>query len=177
MLPLPRQHAVVEGHIAFNDKTIERPSLGICVEPPAELVEHDVVADKLLALVVLRINGMAVAPVAGVALPPVEVNQAAVYLRVSGRAPKADAHARIMDQHVDDLDVGTVDVHPTPRVCVRSGELLHTSKPQYQVQAPLIPKGGVLDMVPSIVARSPGNWRTRIGWFGLPVSVLLNAPR
>ena len=51
------------------------------------------------------------------------------------------------------------------------GDEFITSKPQYQVSAPLI----VIE--PSMIARSAGYWRTMIEAVVLPVSVLVNTPR
>src|SRR5947199_2157963 len=51
------------------------------------------------------------------------------------------------------------------------GDEFITSKPQYQVSAPLI----VIE--PSMIVRSAGYWRTMMGAAVVPVNVLVNTPR
>ena len=76
--------------------------------------DEDAVRDGLDALVVLRVNRMAVATVSP--SPSVVIDDAAVHLTVLGGDPPAYALRVIVDDEVDELAVSTsIDIQSTPR--------------------------------------------------------------
>jgi hypothetical protein len=168
--------AVVKGGVAFEVEALGVAALAIDMDAPAELVEEDVVADAFGALGVLGVNGMAVTAVGCGALPAVVVDQAAVDLGVSCGSPESDADAGIMDDQVDAPGVRAEDVHAATAGGGPVGGVLVTSKPQYHVHVPRMVRAAELVAGQSMVARSPGHWRTMIGLSGWPVSELVKGP-
>jgi len=103
LIPRRPQGAGVEHDVALDSVVLNvsrRRSVDLHAEAIA--VEQNVVADRLVAGLVLRVDTVVVPP--GASAGAVVVNQATVDLHIRGLLPGADAIAAIVDHEVDELD-------------------------------------------------------------------------
>src|ERR1019366_8266446 len=97
------QHAVIEEDIAVHQQAVLRDA--VSVNPPPELIEHNVVPNHLGSRRVLNVNPMTVALVGHGVLRSAVVDDVSIEFRIDGLLPESKTHSRVVNYQVNELRV------------------------------------------------------------------------